>query len=169
MPRIEMIEPGSASEEARRAAEAHIAQGYRLTNEKRTLLHNAVAFRALEEESYALDRELQKFVGKRAADFFEYAVSLQNDCLVCSTYFAKLLRSYGIEDFENFEFTPQEKLLIEYGRAITRDPKRVPDALFEALRKEFSSEALVVLTAMGVLMIANNYFNDILQVEPESI
>lgn len=68
MPRIEMIEPGSASEEARRAAEAHIARGYRLTNEKRTLLHNAVAFRALEEESYALDRELQKFVGKRAAD-----------------------------------------------------------------------------------------------------
>ena len=169
MPRIKMIEMEAASEEAKRAAEAHLAQGYRLTNEKRTLLHNPVAFRALEEESYALDRELRKFVGKRAADFFEYAVSLQNDCLVCSTYFARLLRSYGIEDFAGFEFTPQERLLVEYGRAIAKNPKQVPDELFEALRREFSDEALVVLTAMGVFMIANNYFNDILQVEPEAV
>lgn len=168
MPRIEQIVLETASEEVKRAVEQHLAQGYRLTNEKRTLLHNVTAFRALEEESYALDRELQKFVGKRAADFFEYAISVQNDCLVCSTYFTKLLRENGIEDFASFEFTPQEKLLVEYGQAIARDPKNVPDELFEALRKEFSTEALVVLTTMGVFMIANNYFNDILQVEPEA-
>lgn len=60
----------------------HLAQGYQLTNEKLTLLHNVTAFHTLEESSYELDRELQRLIGKRAADFYEYAISLQNDCLV---------------------------------------------------------------------------------------
>ena len=44
-------------------------QGYRLTNEKLTLLHNAEAFKAIEDSSYSLDRELQRLIGKRAGDF----------------------------------------------------------------------------------------------------
>ena len=31
--------------------------------------------------------------------------------------------------------------------------------------KEFTEEEIVVITAMGVLMVANNYFNDILKIE----
>lgn len=169
MPRISKIDPETASPEVKAAIEAHLAQGYRLTNEKLTLLHNVTAFEALEAKSYELDRELQQRVGKRAADFFEYAISAENECLVCSTYFVKLLRQNGITDFEHFDFTPEERLLVDYGRAIARSPKAVPDALFEKLRAAFSEETLVVLTTMGVFMIANNYFNDILQVEPESL
>lgn len=167
MPRIPLIDPDHANEEVKHAVSEHLAQGYRITNEKRTLLHNVTAFHALEVESYAVDRELQRLVGKRAADFFEYAISLQNDCVVCSAYFGKLLRQNGITDFEHFEFTPDEKLLIEYGRAMAKNPKGVPDELFARLKKQFDDETIVVLTTMGVFMIANNYFNDILQVEPE--
>ena len=36
-PIISLVEPENASETARAAAEAHLAKGYRLTNEKRTL------------------------------------------------------------------------------------------------------------------------------------
>ena len=169
MPRIPMINPDTAGEEVQRAIADHLARGYRLTNEKRTLLHNVTAFDALEVRSYAVDRELQRLVGKRAADFFEYAISLENDCVVCSTYFGKLLRQNGITDFEHFDFTPEEKLLIEYGRAIAKDPKGVPDELFLRLKERFDDETIVVLTTMGVFMIANNYFNDILQVEPETL
>ncbi|MBR1559173.1 MAG: hypothetical protein IJ646_02920 [Clostridia bacterium] len=168
MPRISKIDPSAAGPEVRAAIDAHLANGYRLTNEKLTLLHNVTAFNALEAQSYALDRELQRLVGKRAADFFEYAISLENDCLVCSVYFAKLLRENGIEDFENFSFTDEERLLIDYGRALAKDPKRIPDELFERLRAAFSEETIVVATAMGVFMIANNVFNDALQVEPEA-
>lgn len=168
MPRISRIDPSAAAPEVRAAIDAHLSEGYRLTNEKLTLLHNVTAFNALEVQSYALDRELQRLVGKRAADFFEYAISLQNDCLVCSRYFANLLRKNGIEDFENFAFTDEEQLLIDYGRAMAKDPKRIPDALFERLRAAFSEETIVVATAMGVFMIANNVFNDALQVEPEA-
>lgn len=168
MPRIAKIDLNSASPEVKVAVDAHLSDGYRLTNEKLTLLHNVTAFNALEVQSYALDRELQRLVGKRAADFFEYAISLENDCLVCSRYFANLLRKNGIEDFEHFTFTDEEQLLIDYGRALAKDPKGIPDALFEKLRAAFSEETIVVATAMGVFMIANNVFNDALQVEPEA-
>lgn len=166
MSRISKIDPETATPEVKSAIAGHLADGYRLTSEKLTLLHNVTAFRCLEVESYALDRELQRLIGKRAADFFEYAISLENDCLVCSTYFGKLLRDNGI-DFETFAFTDREQLLIDYGRAMAKDPKGVPDELFEKLKAEFTEEELVVITTMGVFMIANNYFNDILQVESE--
>ena len=167
MARIEPLVPGNLPHQARQALEEHVAGGYRVTNEKLTLLRNVPSFHALEVESYTVDRELQRLVGQRAADFFEYAISLENDCIVCSTYFGKLLRRNGITDFEHFDFTPEEKLLIEYGRALAKDPKGVPDELFCRLKERFDDETIVVLTTMGVLMIANNYFNDILQVEPE--
>ena len=167
MPRIKPVKLTDLSPEAQAAANEHLRQGYRLTNEKLTLLHNVMAFEALEAQSYAVDRELQRLVGKRAADFFEYAISMENDCIVCTTYFGKLLRSMGIEDFEQFAFTPEEELMIEYGRAIAKNPKQIPDALFSRLRAVFDEETIVVMTTMAVFMIANNVFNDALQVEPE--
>ena len=167
MPRIAPVNLTDLPPEAQAAVDEHLRQGYRLTNEKLTLLHNVTAFEALEAQSYAVDRELQRLVGKRAADFFEYAISVENDCIVCTTYFGKLLRSMGIEDFEQFAFTPEEELMIEYGRAIAKNPKEIPEELFERLRAVFDEETLVVMTTMAVFMIANNVFNDALQVEPE--
>ena len=57
--------------------------------------------------------------------------------------------------------------MIEYARAIVRDRTRVPNELFGRLKARFGEEGLVVLTTMGVFMIANNYFNDILHVRSE--
>lgn len=167
MPIVEKIDLEHASGEVKEAVEKHLADGYRITNEKLTLLHNVTCFEALEVQSYAVDRQLQRLVGKRAADFFEYAISQENDCIVCSTYFKKLLESYGITDIASFDFTDTEKLLIEYAKAITADVKNIPDELFVRMKERFTPEEIVVITTMGVFMIANNYFNDILRVEPE--
>lgn len=111
---------------------------------------------------------MQRLIGKRAADFYEYAISQKNGCLVCSIYFQNLLKKNGI-DFENFAFTPNEEILIEYGQAIAEDPKHVPEELFAKLKANFTEEEIVVITAMGVMMIANNYFNDILDVTPDKL
>ena len=146
---ISKIDPETAGEKEKEVIRDHLAQGYRLTNEKLTLLHNAEAFKAIEDSSYTLDRELQRLIGKRAGDFFEYAISEENDCLVCSAYFSRLL--------------------IEYGRAIARDPKHVPEDLMRLMQQTFTEEQLVVITTMGVFMIANNYFNDILNVDPAPV
>lgn len=168
MPRISEINPETAPEAIQKIIADHLADGYALTAEKRTLLHNAAAFNAVEAGSYALDDELQRLIGKRAADFYEYAISQKNGCLVCSIYFQNLLKKNGI-DFENFAFTSKEEILIEYGQAIAEDPKHVPEELFAKLKANFTEEEIVVITAMGVMMIANNYFNDILDVTPDKL
>lgn len=166
MPRITEIDIDKATQDVKKTVADHLSKGHRLTSEKRTLLHNIPAFLALEESSYTLDAELQRMIGKRAADFYEYAISVQNECFVCTAYFTNLLKKNGI-DFDTFDFTDQERLLIEYGQAIAKDPKNVSDDLFGRMKQTFSEEELVVITTMGVLMIANNHFNDILQVTPE--
>ena len=148
---ISKIDPETAGEKEKEVIRNH-------------LLHNAEAFKAIEDSSYSLDRELQRLIGKRAGDFFEYAISEENDCLVCSTYFRKLLKDNGI-DFDNFQFTKKEELLISFGRALAKDPKNIPDEIYTELKEEFTEEEIVVITAMGVLMVANNYFNDILKIE----
>ena len=79
MPWVSTIDPATSSPGVKAAIRSHLGMGYRLTNEKLTLLHNVTAFDALEDRSYAVDRELQRLVGKRAADLFEYAISVQND------------------------------------------------------------------------------------------
>ena len=96
MPRIAPVNLTDLPPEAQAAVDEHLRQGYRLTNEKLTLLHNATAFEALEAQSYAVDRELQRLVGKRAADFFEYAISVENDCIVCTTYFGSSCEAWAL-------------------------------------------------------------------------
>ena len=166
-PVISLVNPDTLPEEARKAAEAHLAKGYRMTNEKRTLLHNAVAFNALEGMSYAVSAEMKKFTGHRAANLFEYAISLENDCLVCSTYYRKTMAALGFEDLDRVKLTEDEQLLIEYARAIVRDRKHIPDELFGRLLARYGEEGVVVITTMAMFMIGNNYFNDILRVQSE--
>ena len=141
MARISEINIETAPEAIQKIVADHVAEGHTITAEKRTLLHNAAAFNAVEAGSYALDDELARLIGKRAADFYEYAISQANGCLVCSIY----------------------------GRAIANDPKHVPEELFTRLKTYFNEEQIVVVTAMGVMMIANNYFNDILDVTPDHL
>ena len=48
---ISKINPETAGEKEKKVIEEHLAQGYKLTNEKLTLLHNAEAFNAIEASS----------------------------------------------------------------------------------------------------------------------
>ncbi len=164
---ISLVDPANAPEDVRKAAEVHLAKGYRLTNEKRTLLHNAVAFEALEGMSYAVSAEMKKFTGHRAANLFQYAISLENDCLVCSTYYRKAMADLGLEHLDESEFTPDEALLVEYALAIVHNHKFIPDELLQRLLNRFGEEGVVVITTMAMFMIGNNYFNDILRVQSE--
>lgn len=166
-PVISLVDIKTAPADIRKAAEKHLAKGYAMTNEKRTLLHNRVAFEALEGMSYAVSAELKKFVGSRAANLFEYALSLENDCLVCSTYYRVAMKKLGIDNLDEVELTDDESLLIEYARAIANDHKHIPDDLLQRLLDRLGEEGLVVLTTMAMFMIGNNYFNDILRVQSE--
>ncbi|MBE5830051.1 MAG: hypothetical protein E7305_11435 [Butyrivibrio sp.] len=163
---VSLIDIDNASQEVKDAINKHVAEGHSITNEKRTLLHNIPSFWALEGKSYELSAELKKFISPRAANLFEYAISVENDCLVCTTYYKKYMESIGV-DINNVDYTEEEELVIEYAQAIVRDRKNIPLNLFDRIKARIGEEGLVVLTTMGMFMIANNYFNDILHVRSE--
>lgn len=180
MGRVSMIDPNTASDEVKKVIADHLAEGHQLTNEKKTLLHNVHAFNAVEEASYDLDDDLQRLIGKLDADLFEYAVSVSNDCIVCTTYFSKLLREEHHIDPNDFKLTHREDMLMKYAQKLGHSPKSITDEEFNALKQEFldhgdkdgnpvdeekAEEIMVTLTAMGAMMTANNIVNDALKVD----
>ena len=164
MARVPMVDPEKLTGEEKEVLDAHLAKGYFLTNEKLTLLHSAPAFIAIEEGSYTASRELIKVVGERAADMYEYVISTQNDCIVCSTYFRKKFLRTGV-DLETFEPTDDEKLLIEFAKALADDPMHIPTELKDRMQARWNDHEFVTIVAQGLMMLANNYYNEIMEVD----
>ena len=158
---ISQVTKEQSSPEVLAAREAHEAKGYRITNMKETLLHNVVAFDALENGAYAVNAELKKHIDSRAVTFFEYAISNGNKCLICGHYFKKIVSDLGYTDLENFEFTEEEQDLIAYAEALVADPNHVPDEVYERLQARYDEDTMVLLITDSVLTLANNYWNNI--------
>jgi alkylhydroperoxidase family enzyme len=152
-----------AEPEAKRIWDQQIRDHGRMTNMKRTLAHSPNALRAY-MEWYPLKDEVAAFTGERAAILFAHAISVETDCLICSTFFRRILIEWE-EDPDQLSMDKQEKLLVRYGVALARNPKKLPAKLMKKLLTLFSEKELVSLTAFGGIMIATNLFNDALQVE----
>jgi len=163
MARITPLEYDAAGPETRRLYDAQIAAHGRVTNMKRTLGHAPVALRAL-MEWYALQDEVVPFLGPRRANLFSHAISAGTDCLICSTYFRRVLIDAG-EDPDRPELDERDRAVIEFGRQLVRDANRVPDALHRRLAGFLTPAQIVALTAFGALMIATNVFNNALEIE----
>ena len=163
MARIKPIDYETAPAEARTAYEEHEKHHGRMTNMKRTLLHSLPSFHAL-MEWYTLRDDVRPFLGDRGATIFSHAISAETDCLICSTFFRRILIDAG-EDPEELALNDREQLLVDFGRQLAKDPKGVDDALYASLTKQFSAAELVALTAFGSIMLATNIFNDALRVD----
>src|SRR5215217_5477646 len=125
------------TDEARAASDQQVAKhGGRITNMKATLLSHVPSFRAY-MEWYTLRDELVPYIGERAVSLFSYAISDQNDCLVCSVYFRRILIESG-DDPDNPTVTETEQLLLEWGRVIATSPGAIPDEFAARLEQAFS-------------------------------
>ena len=144
------------------AAAAHVATGARMTNMKNTLAHDRVAFDAL-MTWYPLRDRAAEFLSERQIEVYCLAISAQSDCLICSTFFRRLLVERG-DDPDALELGEEDSLLAELGRQIARDAHGVSDELFGRLRERYDERQIVVLMAFGAIMLATNVFNDALQV-----
>jgi len=162
MTRIAMQEYPDASAPAKAQFDDQIARHGRITNMKKTLLRSLPAFHAL-MQWYPLRDEAAKFLDDREINFFCYAISQQNECVICSTFFRKILKDRGIA-FEGFNFTSRETVLINYGRALVSHPHAIAEDEFAALKAIFTEEQIVLLTSFGALMIATNLINTALVV-----
>src|SRR5262245_23027463 len=151
--------PAAARDELERQRTAH----GRVTNMKRTLAHAPAALHAL-MQWYPLRETVLPFLGERLTTLFTHAVSTQTDCLICSTFFRRILIESG-EDPDKLTLDEREQTVIEYGRQLARDPNRVSDELYERLTRFLEPAQIVALTAFGGLMIATNVFNNALRVD----
>jgi alkylhydroperoxidase family enzyme len=163
MARIPPLNYDAASPETRRGYDDQIAAHGRVTNMKRTLGHSPAAFRAL-MEWYPLEAQVVLFLGRRCSWLFAHAISSQTDCLICSTFFRRLLVDSG-EDPERLELDERDRAIVAYGRQLARDPNRVTDELFRSLTYFLAPDQIVTLTAFGALMVATNVFNNALKID----
>ena len=162
---ISKINYEEATEEVKGLIDKQIKEHGKITNMKLTLLHSVPAYHAL-MEWFPLEETIEAFLGERAVNFFCYAISEENECLLCSAFFRKILKELDI-DFETFEFTEEENLLIQYGKAIVNDANHIPKELFDELKKHWNEEQIVAITAFATIMIATNIINKSLDVEPD--
>ena len=163
MARIDPIAYESASPAEREAHETHEREHGRMTNMKRTLLHSLPAFHAL-MEWYPLRDTVRPFLGDRATTLFSHAISAETDCLICSTFFRRILIDAG-EDPDQLTLDERESLLVAFGRQLATDPKGVSDEMYARLTRHFSAPQMVALTTFGCIMLATNVFNDVLRVD----
>ena len=160
---ISQVNYDTASAEVKKEIDQQVREHGKITNMKLTLLHSLPAYQAL-MEWFPLEETIEAFLGERAVNFFCYAISTENECLVCSMFFKKILDDLKI-DFKHFNFTEEENLLIRYGRAIVRDANHIPPAIFHELKKHWNEEQIVAITAFATIMIATNLINKSLQVQ----
>jgi alkylhydroperoxidase family enzyme len=165
MSRIEPVT--SYTPEMQEAAAAHVATGARMTNMKRTLAYDRVAFDAL-MAWYPLFDKISEFLGRRRAELLSHAISVQKDCLVCSTYFRRHLIERG-DDPDNLALDDEDELMVEFGRQFADDPHRIDDELYGRLAARYDDRQIVLLTAFSALMVATNAFNDALQVPLDAV
>ena len=163
MARITPVEYEKTSNTARELFDDQISRHGRITNMKKTLLHSPVAFHAL-MEWYPLRDAVRGFIGDKGVNYFCHAISSENSCLICSTFFRKILIDAG-EDPDNPVFSEKEQILVEFGKRCVTDASQIDDELFLKLREYFNEEQIVLLTAFAALMIATNLINNALQVD----
>ena len=163
MARIEPVDESSAPAESRELAAAHAATGGRMTNMKWTLAHSPVALDAL-LQWYPLYDQVAPALGERRTWLYCHAISTQSDCLICSTFFRRLIIDAG-EDPETLELDEFDSVIADLGRRLADDPHSVDDALHARLAERLDTAQIVTLTAFGAIMVATNVFNDALGVE----
>ncbi|MEO8458641.1 MAG: hypothetical protein ABI559_12630 [Chloroflexota bacterium] len=163
MPRIRPVEPDDVTPEQWAALEAGETRFGRMTNMKRTLLRAPVGYDAL-MMWYDLRDVVQPWLGERLTVIFSHAISSETDCLICSTFFRRILIDWG-DDPDVLTLDEREQLVVDFGRALSTQFSRVPPELYKRLSAEFSDEQIVALTSFGAMMVATNIVNNALEVE----
>src|SRR5919202_3334055 len=157
MPRIAPLDTEAAPPDARAAADAHVRNHARMTNMKRTLLHSLPAFEGL-MQWYPLRDAVQPFLGERLTTLYAHAISAETDCLICSTFFRRMLIQTG-ENPDRLKLDERESAVLDFGRALAVSPFRVPDEVYQRLAGFFGPAQVGALTPFGGLVVATHGVN----------
>ncbi len=164
---IPMTDYETASAQVKAEYDDQIQKHGRITNMKRTLLHDVQSFKTY-MDWYTLYDELKPTFGDRALTIFSHAISTGNDCLICGTFFRKILIDAG-EDPANLTLNETEQLLFDFGLQITKNPHTIDKAIYEKLRAQYTDQQLVQLIAFAGMMYATNLFNTVAKVPLDDV
>lgn len=163
MPRIPTVEYENASAEAKKEYENQLRQHGRITNMKKTLLNHVPSFKVL-MEWYPLRDMVAEVVGDFGVNVFAHAISSQNNCMICSTFFRRILIDAGYNP-DNLVLNERDTLLAEYGVFCVNGGHEPSDRLFARMKMYFTDSEIVLLTTFAGMMIATNLINNALDVE----
>ncbi|MFF2483925.1 carboxymuconolactone decarboxylase family protein [Paenibacillus sp. NPDC058071] len=162
MTRVESVKYENITGEGKEAYEQH-EKNNSLTNMKKVLLQDYATYEAY-MGWYTSWTRLGEIVGKRAATIYAHSISTTNNCMLCSLFFVRDLRTLGI-DPANLVFDEKEQLLSELGQQIVKDPTNVSEQLFAKLKKHHTDNEIVAIIGFAGQMIATNNFNSILKID----
>ncbi len=117
-----------------------------------------------------------KTLPKRTLELAIVAVSQLNACHYCVAHHKPFLAVEGVspagaDRLLDYRAHPEldqiDKLVVEYAIAAWERPNRIPDELFQRLRRHFGEAQIVELTLRITLCGFFNKFNDALQIEEE--
>jgi uncharacterized peroxidase-related enzyme len=112
---------------------------------------------------------------KRYLEIVLVVVSKLNACTYCVAHHTPRLIEQGLPPETTAAILepdcpgldPIDRLVRDYAVAVTNDPGRIRDAMFDELNKHFSEEQIVELTLRTALCGFFNRFNDALQIGME--
>ena len=116
---------------------------------------------------YPLRDAVKPFLGERLTTLFAHAVSAETDCLICSTFFRRLLIQSGEEPDGCARRAGGGGRRVRT-RASRDTPHTVP-ARCTAASPPLHAREIVALTAFGAMMVATNVFNNALEVAARRI
>jgi uncharacterized peroxidase-related enzyme len=124
-----------------------------------------------------LDMRKSATIKRRHLELAIVVVSKLNECHYCVAHHKPMLMVEGLtsagadtvlEYQDHQELDEVDRLVVEYTIAVTNNPQRIRDALFDRLRRHFSEAQIVELTMRIALCGFFNRFNDALQIEEEA-
>ena len=163
MAHLSAIDYATASEDIRAEHDRELKLRGRMTNMKRILLHSPAAHR-IYAEWFTLRDLLKPIVDDRAIWLFSKAIAETMRAEIPVTFFRRALIGGGL-DPEAIDPTPDEALLIDFGKAVAADANAVPDATWAALKARYDETLLVNLVAFAGIMVATCVFTNAVKVD----
>ena len=165
---IPMTEYENSPEDIKAEYDDQIAKHGRITNMKRTLLQDKLSFKVYMEWYTLYDELISYGLTDRELTVFSYAISTGNDCLICGTFFKKIIVDKG-EDPANLILSDSEKLLVDFGTQITNNPHNISQEIYDKLREKYDDKTLTALIAFAGIMYATNLFNTVAKVPLDDV
>jgi uncharacterized peroxidase-related enzyme len=121
-----------------------------------------------------LELKQQRNLNWRYVELAVVVTSKLNACHYCVAHHTQPLKIEGLSDAAihmlpalHEELDEVDRLVVAYTVAVTTYPQRIPEEMFDALRRHFSEAQIVELTLRIALCGFFNRFNDALQIDNE--